>query len=463
MKKVISILCLSLLCIVVKAQGIQFTEGTWKEILQKAKEKNCPVFVDIYTEWCGPCKKMAKEIFIQKEAGDYFNAHFVNYKIDAEKGEGKTIARLFNVSSYPTCLFINADGKLISSFLGAQSVKKLISEGEKAIRNFAILPKLERMDEQYRKGDKTPAFLLNYCQTRMEFGEKGGMPVNDLLITLTDEELRSKANARWVQNMTVYDEALMQRLINALKLMDKNDQKAFSSFNGAIMKSLSTFINQTIDDNRKVEFEKLMDFKAQMTAIDKMNEESAVMASMGGGMAYVASEQVKMTFYIKNKYDKEFSAVFLDYLHRKMKANPTDSLIATSDAIEKQYAGMLTSDTISDAGKKEIERGRSMMNLFSGLQNKLLATTLYNAADHYWALNAPQNGSLKQKYVMWLEFFYALDRSANIALPASERLVEIGEKARAKSLLQNLISFLKLKGDPDKELDKVTKALEALS
>lgn len=462
MKKLIPIICLLLFCLGAKAQGIQFTEGTWKEILQKASEKNCPVFIDVYTSWCGPCKKMAKEIFTQKEAGDYYNAHFINYKIDAEKGEGIQIARQFNVTAYPTCLFVNADGKLISSFLGAQTVKKLIQEGEKAVKNFGLLPELEKMDETYKNGAPDIAFLQNYCQLRAEFGEKGGQPVNNLLTGLTDDELVNTENAKWIQSMTVYDEALLQRLIDLLKGMDKADKKACSSLNGAIMKAMSTFINQTVNDNQKERFEQLMKMKEQMVAIDPANEENGVMASMGGGIAYIAPEQVKMTFYIKNKYDKEFSQVFLDYLNRKMKENPTDSLIARSDATEKYYADFLKSDAHTEEEKADMRRGRGMMQLFSGVQNKLLSGTLYNAAEHYWKISKPQSEELRKQYVSWLEFFYALDRTANIGIPASEKLVELGEKEKAKQMLQNLIGFLKLKEDPDKELDKVTKALEAM-
>ena len=101
------------------SQGIQFETGSWKEVLQKAKQENKLVFVDLYTTWCGPCKKMAAETFPQQTVGDYFNKNFVNYKIDAEKGEGPGLAGKYEVSAYPTLVFVNARASWCISLWGS--------------------------------------------------------------------------------------------------------------------------------------------------------------------------------------------------------------------------------------------------------------------------------------------------------------------------------------------------------
>lgn len=459
MKRLIFIPCLWLCALLAYAQGIQFCEGSWADVLKLAKEKSCPVFVDVYTSWCGPCKKMAKEVFTQKEAGDYFNAHFINYKVDAEKGEGIKIAALFNVSAYPTCLFVTGEGKLVSSFMGAQTVKSLLREGEKAVKNYSLLPEVEKMDARYKAGKKDVAFLKEYCRVRKEFGEKGGQSVNDLLNQLPDSTLTQKENLAWIQSLTVYDLPLLNRLITLLEGMDK---KAGTLLDKAIMKAMSTFIAQSTEANRKAEFEQLMALKDKLVAFDPTNDDNGVGASMGGGMSYIASEQLKMSFYMRNKYNADFEKVFLAYVQKQMAEHPTDSLIAQSDATEKFYADQLKCDTLSAEKKSEIERGRSFMKLFSGVKYKLLSTSLFNAADYYWKIKAPQTAQLKEQYIRWLQFFYALDRSTNIAIPAAEKLVELGRKDLAVQMLENLEGFLTLTGDPDKEMPKTRLAMDKL-
>ena len=100
MNKLTVLLFSLLICIGITAQenkGVNFENLTFAQAIAKAKSGNGPnmVFMDCYTEWCGPCKQMDLVIFPQKAAGDYFNANFVNIKKDMEKGEGIDIAQNF--------------------------------------------------------------------------------------------------------------------------------------------------------------------------------------------------------------------------------------------------------------------------------------------------------------------------------------------------------------------------------
>ena len=87
-----------------------FRSISYAEALEAAKVENKLVFIDFYTEWCGPCKVMARDVFPQKKLGDFMNTHFVCIKLDAEK-EGKDAAEQYNIESYPTFVVIDAKGK----------------------------------------------------------------------------------------------------------------------------------------------------------------------------------------------------------------------------------------------------------------------------------------------------------------------------------------------------------------
>jgi len=86
--------------------------------ITKAKAENKLVFVDFYTTWCGPCKLVDKEVFSDQSVGDFMNDHFVSVKVNAEKANGPTLAAVYNVSGYPTLLFLNQEGEVLEQQLG---------------------------------------------------------------------------------------------------------------------------------------------------------------------------------------------------------------------------------------------------------------------------------------------------------------------------------------------------------
>ena len=114
--------------------GIQFTSISFEEALKLAKKEKKNIFLDAYASWCGPCKMLKKNIFTQKEVGDFYNSNFINMAIDMEQGEGPQLAQKYKVQAYPTLLFINHKGEVIGSALGYHQADEIIALGKKYLK-----------------------------------------------------------------------------------------------------------------------------------------------------------------------------------------------------------------------------------------------------------------------------------------------------------------------------------------
>lgn len=57
----------------------------WDEVQAKMKKEPKKVWVDVYTDWCGWCKRMDATTFQHKEVIKYMNKYFYAVKFNAEK------------------------------------------------------------------------------------------------------------------------------------------------------------------------------------------------------------------------------------------------------------------------------------------------------------------------------------------------------------------------------------------
>lgn len=60
---------------------------TWDEVVKAQQKRPKKVFIDVYTDWCGWCKKMDKSTFIDKSVIKALNKDFYAIKFDAEQKE----------------------------------------------------------------------------------------------------------------------------------------------------------------------------------------------------------------------------------------------------------------------------------------------------------------------------------------------------------------------------------------
>ena len=120
------------------SEGAAVKWMTFEEALQKSKAEKRPVFIDVYTDWCGWCKVMDKNTFNDTRVSKLLNEKFYAVKFNAEQREdvvfdGHTFkfvpsgrsgyhelaaALLNNQLSYPTVVFLDEDFKMIQPLAG---------------------------------------------------------------------------------------------------------------------------------------------------------------------------------------------------------------------------------------------------------------------------------------------------------------------------------------------------------
>ncbi len=141
MKNYIIILLVAFFSISTNAQEVNWI--SFEKAIELNKKEKKMILLDVYTDWCGYCKKMDKTTYKNKVIVDYINKHFYAVKLDGEgkkditykdytfkyrqKGRSKfheLPASILNGKlSYPTTVFLDKDEKLLDRIPGYLNVK----------------------------------------------------------------------------------------------------------------------------------------------------------------------------------------------------------------------------------------------------------------------------------------------------------------------------------------------------
>lgn len=80
--------------------------------LAEANQSNRLVLIDLYTDWCGWCKKLDKDTYANPQVAQFIASRFVTVRMNAEDGgEGQSLATQLKVGGYPCTVILDANGK----------------------------------------------------------------------------------------------------------------------------------------------------------------------------------------------------------------------------------------------------------------------------------------------------------------------------------------------------------------
>ena len=111
----------------------------YEDGLKKGKLENKSIFVDFYTNWCGWCKKLDKDVYNDSSVKIILARHFITVKTNAESSrrftldDGKeytdaSLAReVFGVQGYPALWFLTAGGEKLTYIPGYVPKEKFVN------------------------------------------------------------------------------------------------------------------------------------------------------------------------------------------------------------------------------------------------------------------------------------------------------------------------------------------------
>ncbi len=252
MKRTITALWALFTVLTVAAQT-DFRHLTYEEGLAVAKSEQKLLFLDFYTDWCGPCKMMMNNVFPKKEVGDYFNAKFVCLKVNAEK-EGVDLAKKHEVKAYPTFVVMDAEEKVLGTKVGGNFDSMAFIEEIDRLTDSEKTP--ERMQQRYESGERSADLVSAYAAYMMEKAREGRRPdkammekakqmVSDYYDSLTDAQRLSSENLFIFTSFTesVEESAVQYMIANREKFDETSKEKIFEQIDMLYAKQVNLYMS----------------------------------------------------------------------------------------------------------------------------------------------------------------------------------------------------------------------------
>jgi thioredoxin-related protein len=223
MKKIIS---LALLVTSLVGYGqINFEEVEWEEALDLAKKQNKIIFLEAYATWSEPCQLLEKYTFGDLEVANFYNENFINLRLDMEQYPGIGLAEKYQISIYPSLVFLNSDGELLHRGCGAMEANEFLELGRQAMGN----GHLNSYQQRFANGERSGDFLIEYliameagCLNAEGFAQKllSAIELEDLVNEYTYQlieeyqwDVYSREFEHLISNQDLFEKAVGKEII----------------------------------------------------------------------------------------------------------------------------------------------------------------------------------------------------------------------------------------------------------
>ena len=121
------------------AGGVHAADLKWEhnydDALAQAKKDKKLIMVDVYTDWCGWCKKLDKDTYSDKTVQEKLAKNFITVKINPEKSKkNEKLSKEFGTKGFPHIVFLDATGKKIHEIGGFEPADAFSKELDAVVK-----------------------------------------------------------------------------------------------------------------------------------------------------------------------------------------------------------------------------------------------------------------------------------------------------------------------------------------
>jgi thiol-disulfide isomerase/thioredoxin len=421
-------------------KGIRFTEGSWSQVLSEAKKQNKLIFIDIYTTWCGPCKVMSAKVFTDAKVGEKFNETFINFKIDAEKGEGIALAKTYAITAYPTYLFVNANAELVYRSIGAMPAEKFLIEADKAISSGKNYKSSEELNKEFQSGKRDAEFLYEYMKRKSLNGSENTILLDEYLKSIPESLYKTeKVLSVIAENIGTIDSKAFDILRDALNRylnMTASQQKFVLS---GISKAKRNTFKKAIDNRDKAMLERLIE---------------AVRTTSYSEAGFEAEEK---------QFRLEYSKITRDGDNfKKIASREAAKLMAKTDEILAIETAKNIEDFKSGAKAKNLDETTPQFKMvLDNLENNAEQSTSFQLNEYAWGyVNMISNPSDLEEALKWSERAISLVESPSTLDTYANLLSKLGRKKEAIKAEKKAIKLAKKERLETKDLQQILKEIK---
>lgn len=202
-----------------------YTQVTWLKNEKFAKaiaiERDQLILMDFWATWCGPCRKMDKEMWDTEEFKE-LSKNFVALKIDIDSE--KDLVREYNIKSIPHVVLTTASGDIIWEQTGYKYVspyKKILENLPKSLNG--INAELMSLSKEF-KDDEYFSIAEGYLKLALENSgdlKKGFFSLSDKYFKEITKNSENEENIALAEMKMLLNDAYLGRYKRAIRKVDK--------------------------------------------------------------------------------------------------------------------------------------------------------------------------------------------------------------------------------------------------